>query len=109
MPHLIRQKKTYYVDAAGKRVPAGTPRAKKVTEKLAKWYGAGIPGQGKKRVPLAADKTAARRMLDELVRNAEQGQAGVPDRDAGRRSLKDHITAFESDLALGLASRGTKK
>ena len=44
-------------------------------EKSAKWYRCGIPGQGKKRVPLATDKEAAKRMLNELVLAAERGEA----------------------------------
>jgi integrase len=107
--HLVRQQKTYYVDAHGKRVPKGTPKAKKVREKSAKWYGTGIPGlPPKKRVPLATDKVAARRMLDDLVRGAEKGQAGLPDADAGRKPLADYLDAFERDARLGLASRSRK-
>jgi integrase len=110
MAHLVRQTKTYFVNAAGKRVPKGTPGAKKVREKLAKWYGQGVPGYPpKKRIPLATDKAAAQRMLDEMVRRAERGHAGLPDRDAGRMPLADHLTAFESDMTLGLAAKGGKK
>lgn len=110
MPSLVRQQKTYFVDPAGKRVPKGTPGARKVKEKSRLWYGQGVPGQPpKKRVPLAADKTVARRMLDDLVRGAERGAAGMPDRDAGRVPLADLVGEFEADVALGLASRARRR
>lgn len=109
MPFLVRQQKTYYLDRGGNRVPKGTKGAKKVKEKSAKWYGAGLPGYGTKRVPLATDKEAARRMLEDLVRAAERGAAGLRDRDSGRKSLAEHLNVFERDLRLGLASKGGKE
>ncbi len=105
MASLVRQLKTTWVDANGKTVPAGTAGAQKVTQKLTKWYAQGIPGlPPKKRVPLATDKEAAKRMLRELVARAEQGHAGVPDPAESRKPLKEHLKAFENDVALGLAS-----
>lgn len=77
MAHLVRQKKTYHLSPTGRRVPAGTSGAKKVTETLKKWYGAGIPGMGTKRVPLAADKRVAQKMLADLVERAERGAVGM--------------------------------
>ncbi len=110
MAYLVRPTKTEYRDAAGSRVPKGTPGAKKVTVRASKWYGRGIPGlPPKKRVPLATDKTAARRMLADLVARAEQGQAGLPDRDAARSPLTDHLEAFKADVSLGLGSKGGRK
>lgn len=110
MAHLVRQKITYYVNAKGKRVPKGTPGAKKVRGRASKWYGTGVPGYPpKKRIPLATDKTAAQRMLDDLVRDAERGQAKLPDRDATRLPLTDHLKGFESDLSLGLTASGGKR
>ncbi|WP_439628891.1 tyrosine-type recombinase/integrase [Gemmata sp.] len=110
MAHLVRQAKTYYTDPAGKRVPKGTPGAKKVTEKSAKWYGCGIPGlPPNKRVPLAATRDAAQRMLNDLVRRADQGRAGMLDRDDARKTLAEHLTAFEGDVALGLGVKGGQK
>ena len=110
MAHLVKQSITSYVDASGKRVPKGTPGARRVRGKSSKWYGVGVPGYPpKKRVPLAADKLAARRMLDDLVRAAERGQSGVPDQAAARTSLADHLAAFEKDAALGLATRKKAK
>jgi integrase len=110
MARLVRQSKTYYVDASGARVPKGTSGAKKVREKSAKWYGQGVPGYPPtKRIPLATDRDSAQRMLDDLVRRAERGEAGLPNREAARTLLLDHLVAFEQDVSLGLASKGGKK
>ena len=109
MAHLIRIHQVRYLDREGKRVPKDTPGAKKVKEKSAKWYGCGIPGKEGKRVPLATDKTAAQRMLDNMIRDAERGSAKMPDRNAGRKSLADYLTDFEGDVSLGLASKGGKR
>jgi integrase len=109
MAHLTRIHQVRYVDRDGRRVPKGTRGARKVKEKSAKWYGAGIPGQGKRRVPLATDKEAAQRMLDNLVRDAERGTVRLPERNAGRKPLAEYFTDFESDVALGLASKGGKR
>lgn len=110
MAFLVRPTKTEYRDAAGSRVPKGTPGAKRVTVRASKWYGRGIPGlPPKKRVPLATDKAAARRLLADLCRRAEQGNAQLPDRDAARLPLAGHLEAFKSDVELGLGSKGGRK
>lgn len=94
MAHLVRQKKTYWTDAAGRRVPADTPGATPVTETLKKWYGAGIPGLGAKRVPLAADKRVAQKMLQNLVTAAERGEAGLSDRKVAVTELEPLVQEF---------------
>jgi hypothetical protein len=110
MPFLVRVYRTHYADKTNKRVPKGTPGAKKVKEKSRLWYGVGIPGQPpKKRVPLATDKEAAQRLLDNMVRDAERGTAKLPDRSAGRKALTEYLLDFEADVALGLASKGGKR
>lgn len=110
MARLVTVTRTFYIDAHGKRVKKGTRGAKKNREKDPRWHGQGIPGlPPTKRVPLATDKTAAQRMLDNLVREAEQGTARLPNRDESRKSLKDHLKGFEADLSLGLASEGTRR
>ena len=110
MAHLVKPWVVHWIDATtGKRAKQGSPGAKAVRSRARKWYGVGVPGYGKKRVPLATDKTAARRMLDTLIRNTEQGQAGVPDPGAGRKRLRDHLAEFETHVAAGLAARGSKK
>ncbi|WP_232069709.1 hypothetical protein [Gemmata massiliana] len=81
-----------------------------MTEASDKWYGAGIPGQGKKRVPLATDKEAAWRMLGDLVRAAERGEAKMLDRAAKAKSLKEHLADFEGELSAGVhVSTGRKR
>lgn len=94
---------------AGKRVPPGTPGVVKRTLVSRKWYGVGIPNRGKKRVPLCADKKAARRMLDDLVRDAERGAVDLPSADAGRTTLAAYLDRFGADVRAGLASRSKKK
>lgn len=110
MAHLVRQQQIRYLDRNGRRVPKGTACAKKVKERSAKWYGAGIPGQGTRRVPLASDKEAAQRMLNELVRAAERGEARMLDRAAVAKSLKEHLEDFRAELAAGVqVSTGRKR
>ena len=80
---------------AGKRVPKGTPGAERVEELSRLYYASGVPGwPNGKRVPLASDKQSADRMLADLVRRAEQGIAGIPDREAARERLKTLIPEF---------------
>src|SRR5262249_26859946 len=94
----------------GRRVAAGTTGAKRHRLRARKWYGAALPGQPRtKRVPLATSKPIARRMLDDLVRAAERGEALLPHSRASRKSLADHLTDFERDARLGLASRGRRR
>jgi integrase len=101
MAHLVRPWTYRYLDKDGKRVPKGTPGARKVKQKASKWYGAGIPGLPKtKRVPLATDKRAAQQLLAALVRKAERGEAGLEDGSvaARRTPLAGHLADFERHL-----------
>lgn len=110
MATLLRLWKTYYVNAEGKRVPKGTPKARCVRERSAKWYGQGIPGlPAKKRIPLALNREVAKRKLEDLIRAAERGDARMPDQKAIRLPLSEHLVAFGDDVSLGLASRGGRK
>jgi len=92
--HLVRQSKTYYVTAAGKRFTKKTRGAKKVTEKSKKWYGASLPGQGAKRFPLATDKAVAARMLADLVTECERGTANMATRKVADSQLEPLVTEF---------------
>jgi integrase len=95
MASLVRPWIVSYRDAAGKRVPAGTKGAKKLRERSAKWYGQGIPGQpAGKRFPLATDKTVAKKMLADLVTNAERGAASMPDRSESGLPLETLLSEF---------------
>ncbi len=109
MARLVRQRKTYYVDAGGKRVPKGTPGAVKKSELLAKWYGQGIPGLPvDKRVPLATHKRVAEKMLADLVEKAERGVHGLPDKDAGRQPLAPLVAEFEQAVGRKAGEKHTK-
>jgi integrase len=57
---------------------------------------------------LATDKEAAKRMLTKLVGQAERGQAHVPDRDAARLPLAEHLERFQADLSAGLGSKARR-
>ncbi|MFO0847216.1 MAG: tyrosine-type recombinase/integrase [Gemmataceae bacterium] len=105
MASLVRPSVTEY-RLNGKRVKKSTPGAVKRRTRASKWYGQGLPHlPPKKRVPLSPNRQVAQRMLDDMVRAAERGRVGLPDLDAGRKSLADHLTGFDRDLRLGLASR----
>ncbi len=102
MAHLIKVSTVYYVDRDGKRVPPSTPGAKRVKEKSRKWYAKGVPGWPKgKKAPLAANKEVAKKMLDDLVEQAERGGAGLPVVKPSQKSLTDHLEDFEKALARG--------
>ena len=110
MAHLVRPQIVRHIGPDGKRCPKGTPGATVKKLKAKKWYAVGIPGMpSSKRVPLASDKTAAKRMMDDLCRRAEQGSAGLPDKAAARLKLVDHLALFKADLELGLATRRRAK
>lgn len=96
MAHLIRQRVTYYVDADGRKVPKGTRGAEKRSEFSPKWYGAGIPGQGSKRFPLATDKRTALKLLNDMVTKAERGEALIaePSADVALEPLVKEFEAF---------------
>ena len=100
MAYLVRPW-TYRYVLDGKRVPKGTPGAKRVKERARKWYGSGIPDWPKgKKVPLASDKETAKRMLRELVREAEAGE--VPHGEflkARKQPLQEHLDGFGRYLA----------
>ena len=109
MAHLVRVTRIRYVKK-GRRVTAETRGAIKVTEEDPRWYAQGVPGQPpRKRIPLAVDKEAARRMLANMVRDAEQGKVGLPDQAAGRKPLSEHLADFRADLELGLAGGRHKR
>ena len=99
MAFLFKPLKVFYT-LGGKRVPRGTPGAKKVREKAKKWYGQGIPGEPpKKRFPLASDKDAARKMLADMVADADRGEAGLSTRAELSRSLDELIDEYREHLA----------
>jgi len=69
--------------------------------KSKKWWGRFRDQNGQeKRVPLAADKTAAQAMLNELVRNVERIKAGLvdPTDEQRKRPLSEHLKDFKHYL-----------
>src|SRR5262245_36180308 len=81
-----------------RRVPAGTPGAKKVKKKSSKWYGR-LSGSTKA-VPLSSNKVAAQQLLAGLVNKAELGRAGLGDpfEEHRRRPLVGHLTDNRREL-----------
>ncbi|MFO0847316.1 MAG: hypothetical protein U0871_01980 [Gemmataceae bacterium] len=99
MADVFRQQSTRW-ELAGKRVPAGTEGAVKVTVESRRWYGA----VGGKHVPLSPDKAVAERLLRKKLADADLDQAGLADPFAApaRRPLADHL----ADYAAVLAAKG---
>lgn len=65
------------------------------------WHGEWIDADGNTQSEaLAANKDAAQIMLNEKVREAEMGRAGIrnPCGDHGRRPLREHLAEWEADL-----------
>jgi integrase len=81
-----------------RRVPPGTPGAKKVKKKSGKWYGRD-PKTGKP-VPLSSNKVAAQQMLGEMLHKAALAKVGISDPfEAYRlRPLLEHLADYEGYL-----------
>jgi integrase len=106
MGTLLKVQVVRHVDADGRRVPQGTPGARAVKERSAKWYGQYKDADGqRRRVPLCTDRVAALQMLAALERDAERGRAGVVDRHAAHR--KAPVEGHLADYGTHLANRGT--
>lgn len=106
MPRVFKKSIVRYLDADGQRVPASTPGARKIKEKSGKWYGR-VPGAVRP-VPLCRNKSAAEMMLNELVKKAELGKAGIVDpfEQHAKRPLSEHLDDFHRELhARGNAPR----
>jgi integrase len=104
---LIKPYITRYVDASGRRVPKGTPGAKRKKERSKKWYGQYVIDRKRYRVPLCSDKQAAKAMLGELIRKAEQEGAGLvnPYSAHYHRPLAHHVADWEAHLMVQRATR----
>ncbi len=76
MGYLKKQVTSYWVNAKGKRVPKGTPKAKKEQIKSPKWYGC-FNSKGKKLAfPLHRDKRVAEKMLKDLEASQYKNDLG---------------------------------
>src|SRR5712692_6829895 len=85
-----------------KPIVATDPKTgQKIKAKSKKWWGRYREENGvERRVPLAADKTAAQAMLNELVKKVERRAAGIVDRfdEHRKRPIGDHLADFELHL-----------
>lgn len=95
MANVWKKQKTVHT-LSGKRVPARTPGAAKVTVHSRKWYGT-LNGR---HVPLCADRQAAERMLRKLEADAALAGVGLADPFAGHKKtpLADHLSDFAAHL-----------
>jgi hypothetical protein len=89
-----------YQDKTGRRVPKGTPGAKKVRERSTVWYAQYKVGRKWKRVPLYTDKQASTVGLAELVRAQERGEVGLvnPHKDHLERDIGEHVDDYMQHL-----------
>lgn len=100
MASLVKIWITRYVDKEGRRVPKGTPGAKKVKERSTVWY-AQYKQAGKwKREPLFTDKSASNVRLAELVKAEERGEVGMvnPHKEAMQREIDGHVEDYLTHL-----------
>lgn len=79
MATIIKLWYTEWRDKSGTRVKPGTPGAKKVRFRSAKWYGCWKEGEKQVRVPLATDKAASQAMLADLLRTKDRTAARLID------------------------------
>jgi integrase len=101
MGTLLKIQVVRYVDDQGHRVPKGTPGARRIKEKSAKWYGQYRDADRKRRrVPLCTDKAAALQMLAEIERNVVRGKVGLVDPYERHRTapIDDHVDAYKAHL-----------
>src|SRR3954469_19512963 len=99
MAHLFKSRTTaYYLD--GRRVPKGTPGAKRRLLKSVKWYGKWKEGGRWRSKALSADKARAQSMLAALTTDAERGSVGLgnPYVEPLARPLADHLEDFRRTL-----------
>lgn len=88
----------YYLN--GKRVPKGTPKAKKVKERSEKWFAVWRENGTPVRVPLCTDKAAARKMMVDLLKAKERKEAGLVDDTLGHLTspIQGHLDDFLGTL-----------
>ena len=100
MASLVKIWITRYVDKEGRRVPKGTPGAKKVKERSTVWYGQYKEAGKWKREPLFTDKPASNVRLAELVKAEERGEAGLvnPHKEAMQRDIDGHVEDYLTHL-----------
>lgn len=101
MAHMRRKVLVFwYLD--GKRVPSGTPGAEKRKTLSECWYAFGLR---KLPIKLGRDRKASQRLFEELIRDQERGEAGLPLETVKLASLEEYLGRFAADVRDGLASR----
>ena len=101
MACLFKVRSVRYVDARGRRVPKGTPGARKRIERSKNWYGEFRDADGiLRRVPLCTDKDASQIMLNERIRKEARKMAGLADpyEVHRKRPLAEHLAEFRQFL-----------
>src|SRR5215831_18897718 len=100
MASLVKIWITRYQDRTGRRVPKGTPGAKKVRERSNVWYGQYKVKGRWTRVPLFTDKQASSVRLSELVKAQERGEVGLvnPHKDHLERDIGGHVDEYMTHL-----------
>jgi integrase len=96
MAYLGKQKIVRWVDAAGKRVKAGTAGAVKVVEESRRWYIFYKEGRKTRAVPAYADKAASQKKLADWLRARERGEAELtgPHDASLKRPVGEHLEAY---------------
>jgi integrase len=105
MASLVKIWITRYVDKAGRRVPKGTPGAKRVRERSNVWYVQHKVDGKYKRVPAFTDKEASYVRLAELVKEVERGEVGLV--NPLRGALEQDIDGHVKDYLTHLRTKGT--
>jgi integrase len=82
----------------GRRVAPHTPGAVKEAVESRKWYAFGLPGLGRKAVPLCSNKRVAEQMLAKMVAAGEAGAAGLPSPHGAAASLGELIGQWQEHL-----------
>ena len=98
---LFHKTRTYWIDADGKRVKAGTKNARRVTVQSKVWTGRYRNERGALvEVRLSNSKSAADLMLHELKRKAELARVGLrnPFELQLARPLLEHLAEFKAHL-----------
>jgi integrase len=96
MGYIKKQTTTFWVDATGKRVPKGTPKAMKKQIHSPKWYGY-FNSKGKKlSFPLHRDKRVAEKMLKDLEAAQYKNDLGhiSPFAKHLNRPICDHLEMY---------------
>jgi integrase len=107
MAKPFKQRTTFWT-LDGKKVPPGTPGAKKVSVKSKKWYGFVEKNGKRKAIPLCTDLQKSKGLLNKLLDDVTEEKNGRGDRfkDHRQRPLSDHLDDWKNFM---MAGGGTEK